>query len=235
MLLRRLYTAASRAESGAVIVGGEGGPGPARLELQRGFVYALWFAGSAGRHRQGEENLRELLDRHGEAQARFESGAQPSGRGRTSPFHPAQLLRNHVEGRLGPEAGRSFRRRVGGEPLHLHTPPHPSCLGFDERGLVALLAAPRRLDELDRLAPPLRVERLLAFLDGVAALTIGRSPFAVLGLAEGASGDEVRRTYKRLARELHPDLQPELDERGRRTQAERFAEVVAAYRALVGG
>jgi len=52
--------------------------------------------------------------------------------------------------------------------------------------------------------------------------------YAVLGLEPSASDDEIRRTYKRLALEAHPDKNPE-----RREWAEaRIRELIAAYEVL---
>jgi hypothetical protein len=53
-------------------------------------------------------------------------------------------------------------------------------------------------------------------------------PYRVLGLPRGASLDEVKRAYRRLAKQLHPDSG------GQRTLA-RFLEIQAAYEQLVGG
>jgi DnaJ-class molecular chaperone len=48
--------------------------------------------------------------------------------------------------------------------------------------------------------------------------------YATLGVARDASQDEIKRTYRRLAKELHPDLNPDKPE-----VAERFKRVTAAY------
>jgi hypothetical protein len=55
----------------------------------------------------------------------------------------------------------------------------------------------------------------------------------VLGLPDWADHEEIKRTYRRLARELHPDLQPDVDRDERRLLEQRFAEVTAAYEALL--
>ena len=48
-------------------------------------------------------------------------------------------------------------------------------------------------------------------------------PFAVLGVAPGASGDEVAAAYRRLAKRWHPDRA------GGQDAARRMAEINAAY------
>jgi DnaJ-class molecular chaperone len=51
-----------------------------------------------------------------------------------------------------------------------------------------------------------------------------RDPYAVLGVARGASDEEVKRAYRKLAKTLHPDLNP-----GKRATEQQFKEVAAAY------
>src|SRR5918911_4174144 len=50
--------------------------------------------------------------------------------------------------------------------------------------------------------------------------------YAVLGLTRGATDNEIRRAYRRLARDLHPDVNPDP------AAKERFQEVNRAYQAL---
>src|SRR4051812_18324996 len=50
--------------------------------------------------------------------------------------------------------------------------------------------------------------------------------YAVLGLARGATDSEVKRAYRRLARDLHPDVNPDPEAK------ERFQEGNRAYQAL---
>ena len=50
--------------------------------------------------------------------------------------------------------------------------------------------------------------------------------YAVLGVARDASPEEIKRAYRQLARELHPDVNPDP------AMQERFKEVTAAYEVL---
>src|SRR4051795_252707 len=50
--------------------------------------------------------------------------------------------------------------------------------------------------------------------------------FGVLGVARDASDSDIKRAYRRMARDLHPDVNPEPGAK------ERFQEVTRAYEAL---
>ena len=51
-----------------------------------------------------------------------------------------------------------------------------------------------------------------------------RDPYTVLGVSRTASADEIKKAYRRLAKELHPDLNP-----GRADIEQRFKDVSVAY------
>jgi DnaJ-class molecular chaperone len=51
-----------------------------------------------------------------------------------------------------------------------------------------------------------------------------RDPYSVLGVSKSATADDIKKAYRRLAKELHPDLNP-----GRADIEQRFKDVSAAY------
>lgn len=53
------------------------------------------------------------------------------------------------------------------------------------------------------------------------------SPYAILGVSERASADEIRKAYRKLAKELHPDARP-----GDKAAEERFKQVTQAFKLL---
>jgi len=57
------------------------------------------------------------------------------------------------------------------------------------------------------------------------ALEMAEDPYKVLGVARDASEEDIRRAYRKLAKELHPDLNPV----NRVASEERFKQVSAAY------
>src|SRR5437870_9271225 len=53
-----------------------------------------------------------------------------------------------------------------------------------------------------------------------------RDLYEILGIERGASDEDIRKAYRRLARELHPDVNAEP------RSEERFTEVAGAYEIL---
>jgi DnaJ-class molecular chaperone len=53
---------------------------------------------------------------------------------------------------------------------------------------------------------------------------LAADPYTVLGVKKDASQDEIQKAYRRLAKKLHPDLNP-----GNKQAEERFKEISAAY------
>ncbi|MCF5092008.1 DnaJ domain-containing protein [Stenotrophomonas sp. PA-6-5C] len=54
------------------------------------------------------------------------------------------------------------------------------------------------------------------------------SPYETLGVASDATTDQIKKAYRRLARKLHPDLNP-----GDKAAEEKFKDVANAYRLLI--
>ena len=54
-----------------------------------------------------------------------------------------------------------------------------------------------------------------------------RDPYSVLGVAKTASADEIKKAYRKLAKKLHPDMNP-----GDKKAEERFKEVSNAFEIL---
>src|SRR6187397_2075223 len=52
--------------------------------------------------------------------------------------------------------------------------------------------------------------------------------YIVLGIERGAAAGDIKRAYKRLARRLHPDINP-----GDREAAARFRQILDAYETLI--
>lgn len=53
---------------------------------------------------------------------------------------------------------------------------------------------------------------------------MARDPYEVLGVAKTASADDIKKAYRKLVKQLHPDLHP-----GDKRAADRFKDVAAAY------
>ncbi|MBV8851561.1 MAG: DnaJ domain-containing protein, partial [Methylobacteriaceae bacterium] len=51
-----------------------------------------------------------------------------------------------------------------------------------------------------------------------------KSPYEILGVASTASPEEIQKAYRKLAKKLHPDLNP-----GDKSAEEKFKEVAGAY------
>jgi DnaJ-domain-containing protein 1 len=171
--------------------------------------------------------------------------------------------RQHLEAQLDQSRAEALTVELAGVRLAARAEHVPDASFLDEadRRMLAAMAQPRRLDQIWPLArtPRFRLLCFIHFLRHVGALTavgvgaaatagamadsgphrLGGDPrlagaLRTLGLTEAADRDTVKRAYRRLARALHPDLQPGVPELRRRELEARFAEVTAAADALLG-
>ena len=182
----------------------------------------------------------------------FEGGvtAYPPGTQHQVPL--ATWARAHLEAQLDSALADVLVRQLAGVRLMVRPEIAPEPADEADRRMLAAMSQPRRLEQIGSLARTPRY-RLLAFLhflravdaldaEGVVAEKSAptrvvdhrrASASRVLGVPEDADLEAIKRAYRRLARDLHPDLQPDADAARRRTLERRFAEVTAAYEALL--
>jgi DnaJ-domain-containing protein 1 len=174
--------------------------------------------------------------------------------GPTSHVSLVGWARSHLEAQLDGSLADTIVREMAGVRIVIRGDFAPEAQDEADRRMLVAMALPRRLDQIWPLARTPRF-RLLAFVhflrsvgaldvEGVAAersagtqlprLETGERVAAarLLGIDQAADLDTVKRAYRRLARALHPDLQPEADASRRRVLERRFAELTAAYEAL---
>ena len=182
----------------------------------------------------------------------FDGGvtAYPPGAGHQVDL--AGWVRSHLEAQLDAALADRMVRELAGVRLALRPELAPEPLDEADRRIAAALAEPRRLDEIWPLArvPRFRLLAFLHFARAAGALAAPepratriaprmaidprrRAAFRLLEIDDAADAETVKRAYRRLARALHPDLQPEADDQRRRLLERRFAEVAAAYEVLV--
>ncbi|MGN6105626.1 MAG: DnaJ domain-containing protein [Kofleriaceae bacterium] len=184
----------------------------------------------------------------------FEGGVSTYPPGASHQVSLAGWARTHLEQQLDGSLAELLVRELAGIRLALRPELAPAPVDEADRRMLAAMAQPRRLDQIWPLArtPRFRLLAFLHFLRSIDALeTIGivaeqsgphrqidprrRAALRVLGLAETADLEEAKRAYRRLARSLHPDLQPGLEPDRRRALEHRLAEISAAYASLGDG
>src|SRR6202008_2463943 len=85
----------------------------------------------------------------------------------------------------------------------------------------------RRRDAGTELTPPPSDHRRRHKRDDMRTQnTVARDYYGILGVARDASDDEIKRAYRKLARQYHPDVNPDP------AAAEKFKEINAAYEVL---
>jgi hypothetical protein len=190
----------------------------------------------------------------GSVAARFDSGISAYPPGALHQLPLAGWARSHLEAQLDGVLAEVLVRELTGVRLTLRAELAPEPLDEVDRRMLTAMAVPRSLDQIWPLArtPRFRLLGFLHFLRAVDALEVERSAperssghpqtrgldsrrraaLQLLGLDDTADTDGIKRAYRRLARTLHPDLQPEIDAARRRALERRFAELTAAYDAL---
>ncbi len=186
------------------------------------------------------------------AELLFEGGVTAYPPGATHQLSLTGWARQHLEAQLDGSLAEVLVRELAGVRLALRADLAPDAVDEADRRMLAAMSLPRRLDQIWPLARTPRF-RLLAFIhflrgvDAIEALGVvaeNSGPHRVvdrraqharelLGVAEGADQETVKRAYRRLARALHPDLQPDVEAPQRRLLERRFAEVTAAYEVLL--
>jgi DnaJ-domain-containing protein 1 len=210
----------------------------------------------------GEPGKRALIARLARAAAepalaaRFEDGVTAYPPGAQHQVALAGWARAHLEAQLDSGLADALLHELAGARLALRPELAPAPGDEADRRMLAALAEPRRLDQIWPLAraPRFRLLAFLHFLRGVGALALAVEPAArpadrpaparptdprtramqLLGVDDATDLDAIKRAYRRLARALHPDLQPGADALRRQALERRFAEVTAAYEALTG-
>lgn len=67
---------------------------------------------------------------------------------------------------------------------------------------------------------------------GSSRSNYSRDPYKVLGISEGATDEEVRKAYRKMALKYHPDRTAGMSEEMQRNAAEQMKEINAAYEAI---
>lgn len=60
-----------------------------------------------------------------------------------------------------------------------------------------------------------------------------KDPYSVLGISKGASPEEIKQAYRKLANQYHPDKVSHMGEEFRDLAEKRFKEIQSAYQALM--
>lgn len=249
-LVRVLYRLGRQAASGVLTITTPGSQRAEIFVLRRGAV--MLADGDAARRTLVSRLARLVaLDR---LTVLFEGGITAYPPGGQNQLALATWARAHLEQQLDGTLAELLLRELAGIRLSVRAElaPDPATCDEADRRMLLALAQPRRLDQVWSLArtPRFRLLAFIHFLRAVDALdvegvvaeksnrmraidpkrTVARR---LLGVEDDADVEEIKRAYRRLARELHPDLRPDCDLDERRTLERRFAEITAAYEALI--
>jgi hypothetical protein len=241
-LAQLVYRLGRHAASGVLTLSARGAR-PEVFVLRRGG--ALCAEGELGRRALAARLARSAAEPS--IAATFEGGVAAYPPGAVHQLPLARWARSHLEGQFDGALAEVLVHQLSGCSIALRSELAPEPLDDTDRRMLAALGQPRRLDQIWPLAraPRFRLLALLHFLRAVGALDVARAAAAarsinprraaamqLLGLDDSADTHAVKRAYRRLARTLHPDLQPDADEHRRRVLERRFAELTAAYEAL---
>jgi hypothetical protein len=249
-LVRLLYRLGRQTASGVLTIKTPGSHRAEIFVLRRG---AMMLADDDHAKRAGISRLARLVTLD-DLDVLFEGGVTAYPPGVQNHLPLATWARQHLEAQLDGQLADILLRELAGIRLSIKVElaPDPTTCDEADRRMLLALAQPRRLDQIWPLARTPRF-RLLSFIhflrsvdalevEGVVAEKSARSRAIdpkrtvarrLLGVDEAADIETIKRAYRRLARELHPDLRPEIDLDERRTLERRFAEVTAAYEALI--
>lgn len=163
----------------------------------------------------------------------------------------AGWARSHLESQVDSTRAATMVRELAGTRLIVRrdVAPDSSICDATDRRILEVLSQPRRLDQIWTLArtPRFRLLTFIHFLRCIGALRlIGvaapipdpptvecAAAHRILGVSASADRTTVKRAYRRLARALHPDLQPSLSPEKRRALERKLARVNSAYRELL--
>lgn len=170
----------------------------------------------------------------------------------------AAWARQHLEAQVDAARADRLVGELAGVRIALRAEHAPDPVDDTDRRILAAMQQPRRIDQIWPLArtPRFRLIAMLHFLRSVGALTMvgvgvedsgpvrRATPAApvdprtaalrLLGIdGSEVTREVVKRAYRRMARALHPDLQPGIDETRKRELEAKLAQVTAAYEQLV--
>jgi len=247
-LVKLLYRLGRQGASGVVTITASGSPRHELFALRRGGLVTA----------EGEHAKRTLIGRLVRLVALdsvalvFEGGVAAYPPGGYNQLPVASWARTHLEQQLDNALADQMTRELAGARISIKADLAPEPADEADRRMLAALAQPRRIDQIWSLArtPRFRLLSFIHFLRAVDAVEITgvvversapvraidprrEAARRMLGLDDNADLEAIKRAYRRLARELHPDLQPEADHAERRVLERRFAEVTAAYEALI--
>lgn len=222
--------------------------------LRRGYLVA---ASICPQNRPLAKRLARLSSM-GDVHYRFYSGKQycPSGVPLRQ-FFIEGWARAHIEGQVTTMRAYHMVAELAGTRLSVirqHVPDLRLCDDTDLR-ILAAMHSPQHLEQIWTHArtPRFRLLSFLHFLRAVGALRVEggatevakvpqataaqQKPSAahrLLGVSADADSETIKRAYHKLARLLHPDLQPHVSGAGRRILERKLAAVTRAYMELTG-